>query len=115
VDTITDWDDGDKIILCGEGKFKYWVSEITLVDANSSDFDYEVDDVAIVLSNGSAIYVLNAKADFVTGQARVGDDSLFVANDDDFVRALPDDPLCNPKVDVPLVTCPTVPEPVWLF
>ncbi len=74
-----------------------------------------IENTSYSANNGAAIYVLNAKADFVTGHARVGDDSLFVANGDDFLRALPDDPLCNPKVDVPLVTCATVPEPVWLF
>ena len=115
VDTITDWDGGDRIILCGEGKFKYWVSEITLVDANPSDFDYNVDDVAIVLSNSSVIYVLNAAADFVLGDSGAGTDKLINDNPDDFGRALPNDPLCNPTCEVPPVTCPTYDEPVWVF
>jgi hypothetical protein len=85
------------------------------VDANPSDFDYAVDDVAIVLSNSSVIYVLNAAGDFTLGDAGVGSDALIAANPDDFGRALGNDPLCNPTCVVPEVDCPTYEEPVWTF
>jgi hypothetical protein len=112
VDVITDWDAGDKIVLCGEGKLKFWVNEITYVDYNPSDFDYEIDDVAIVLSNGAAIYVLNAKADFVAGDAPLGDNGyLETVNPDDFARVA----TCDPTCVVPPVVVETVPEPEWFF
>ena len=119
IDTITDWnvfDSGEKIALCGEGRTKWWISEIALVDANPSDFDYEIDDVIIQLSNGSAIYVLNAASDFVLGDApNPGDDSLYTSNADDFVRVAAGDPSCYPTCEVPPVVCETIPEPVWYF
>jgi hypothetical protein len=62
------------------------------------------------------IYVLNAAADFVTGEAAfAGDDSLYLANRLNFERVSTDDPLCNPTCEVPLVVCTTRPEPVWYF
>jgi Ca2+-binding RTX toxin-like protein len=119
IDTITDWnvfDSGEKIALCGEGRTKWWISEIALVDANPSDFDYEIDDVIIQLSNGSAIYVLNAASDFVLGDApNPGDDWLYTSNADDFVRVAAGDPSCYPTCEVPPVVCETIPEPVWYF
>ena len=118
-DTITDWDVLDvneQIILCGEGRTKWWISEIALTDANPSDFDYAVDDVIVQLSNGAVIYVLNAAADFTPGDAQfAGDDSLYLLNADDFLRVATNDPSCNPTCDVPLVSCPTYDEPVWVF
>ncbi len=115
VDIITDWDAGDKIVLCGEGRLKFWVAEIALVDAYPGDFDYAIDDVAIVLSNGAAIYVPDAALSFVTGEATPGSDLLMELNAERFVRLATGDPSCNPTCVVPEVLCPTFPEPVWPF
>jgi Ca2+-binding RTX toxin-like protein len=111
IDIITDWDAQDVIALCGGDSLTYWIATIGFVDVISSDFDYAVDDVVIVLCNNAAIYILDAAADFVAGSVGPGDDSLFVANADVFVRVAAGDPGCEPSCVVPEVVCPTLPEP----
>ena len=65
-------------------------------------------EVDIKFAGGSAGFVASSRHP-------AGSDRLMELNPDDFGRALPNDPLCNPTCEVPPVTCPTYDEPVWVF
>jgi hypothetical protein len=91
------------------------VQKIEFGDFDGSDGDFAIDDVIVYLSDGNAIVILDASADFVPGDAAPGFDDMANANPDDFVRTQASDPACNPTCEVPDVECPTIPEPVWYF
>lgn len=111
-DTINGWNDGDKIVLCGEIPQKFYVTNIAL---GNYDQDGIADDVQIVLSNQQNITVLNASQYFqaASGSPAGGAETVGL-NANNFERAVDVDG--DGRGDCPEPTVATVqfgcPEPI---
>ena len=87
VDTISDWDSGDVIALCGQTVRNFFVAKEEVANLQPSTSDVR-NDVIVTLSDNNQIRILNAADDFTRGDTGALD--TVAGNADDFIRDCPD-------------------------